>query len=91
MFRTGKDNKVFLGCSGFPKCRYVESLEEPKKEEVVEENNNEELIECPKCHEGHLVTKKSRFGTFLGCSNYPKCTYTEKIKKSSTKKDKEQE
>lgn len=91
VFRTGKDNKVFLGCSGFPKCRYVESLEEPKKEEVVEENNNEELIECPKCHEGHLVTKKSRFGTFLGCSNYPKCTYTEKIKKSNTKKDKGQE
>ena len=91
VFRTGKDNKVFLGCSGFPKCRYVESLEEPKKEKVVEENNNEELIECPKCHEGHLVTKKSRFGTFLGCSNYPKCTYTEKIKKSNTKKDKEQE
>lgn len=35
--------------------------------------------------------EKSRFGTFLGCSNYPKCTYTEKIKKSNTKKDKEQE
>lgn len=29
---------------------------------------------CPKC-EGKLVQRKSKYGPFLGCSNYPKCTH----------------
>lgn len=32
---------------------------------------------CPKC--GHeLVLKKGKFGEFIGCSNFPACTYCEK-------------
>ncbi len=34
---------------------------------------------CPKC-KGELVVKKSIYGSFLACSNYPKCKHTEKIK-----------
>jgi DNA topoisomerase-1 len=34
---------------------------------------------CPKCKDGKLVLRKSIYGTFLGCSNYPKCKYTEKL------------
>ena len=31
-------------------------------------------IACPKCHEGHMVQRKSRRGrVFYGCSRYPKC------------------
>ena len=30
---------------------------------------------CPKCG-GILVPRKGKFGSFLGCSNYPKCTFT---------------
>jgi len=34
---------------------------------------------CPQC--GHnLIIRISRFGKFLGCSNYPKCKHIEKIK-----------
>jgi len=33
---------------------------------------------CPKC-DGKLVVRKSIYGTFLGCSNYPKCRHNEKI------------
>ena len=33
--------------------------------------------ECPKCHEGTLKLKASRFGPFKGCSRYPKCDYRE--------------
>ncbi|MBO4612420.1 MAG: NERD domain-containing protein [Bacteroidaceae bacterium] len=29
---------------------------------------------CPKCG-GHLVKRKGKYGTFFGCSNYPKCKY----------------
>lgn len=34
---------------------------------------------CPKCN-GRLVKKTGRYGNFLGCENFPKCKYTEKIK-----------
>lgn len=31
-------------------------------------------ITCPKCHEGHMVQRKSHKGKiFYGCSRYPKC------------------
>lgn len=31
---------------------------------------------CPACREGRLLAKNGRFGSFLGCSNYPACRYT---------------
>ena len=34
---------------------------------------------CPKCKDGRLILRKSVYGSFLGCSNYPKCKYTERI------------
>jgi len=33
---------------------------------------------CPKCEEGDLIYKFTRFGKFIGCSRYPDCDYTEK-------------
>ena len=35
---------------------------------------------CPTCGEGFLVPRKSKFGPFLGCSNYPKCKHTHNLK-----------
>ncbi|PIN86907.1 DNA topoisomerase I [Candidatus Woesearchaeota archaeon CG10_big_fil_rev_8_21_14_0_10_44_13] len=38
---------------------------------------------CPKCKDtlgGTLVVRKSVYGSFLGCSKYPKCRHTEKLK-----------
>ncbi|MBN8552909.1 MAG: type I DNA topoisomerase [Caulobacterales bacterium] len=34
---------------------------------------------CPRCGEGRLSLKTSRFGAFIGCSNYPECKYTRPI------------
>src|SRR5690606_6051131 len=31
---------------------------------------------CPTCKTGRVSLKLSRFGAFLGCSNYPECRYT---------------
>lgn len=31
---------------------------------------------CPKCDNGTLSLKNSKFGAFIGCSNYPDCDYT---------------
>jgi DNA topoisomerase I len=32
--------------------------------------------QCPNCGNGRLSLKLSRFGAFIGCSNYPECRYT---------------
>ncbi|QAX30492.1 type I DNA topoisomerase [Leisingera sp. NJS204] len=34
---------------------------------------------CPKCGAGQLHLKTSRTGGFVGCGNYPECTYTRPI------------
>ncbi len=32
---------------------------------------------CPECHAGQLLVRWGRFGKFIGCSNFPRCRYTE--------------
>ncbi len=34
---------------------------------------------CPSCSNGLLSLKTSRFGAFIGCSNYPECKYTRPV------------
>lgn len=38
---------------------------------------NIESNTCPWCGEV-LVERNGKYGSFLGCSNYPKCRYTKK-------------
>lgn len=33
---------------------------------------------CPKCG-SELVNRKGKYGSFMGCSTYPKCDYTQKV------------
>jgi hypothetical protein len=33
---------------------------------------------CPRC-DGVLVERKGKYGSFMGCSNYPKCKFTSKV------------
>jgi len=35
---------------------------------------------CPGCEKGTLVQRKGRYGRFLGCSAFPRCTYTESLR-----------
>ncbi|KPJ56173.1 DNA topoisomerase I [Parcubacteria bacterium DG_74_2] len=57
---------------------------EQKYKEVDDKHSILEKTEkkCPKCH-AHLVIRLGRFGKFLACSNFPKCKYTEPLKKPS--------
>ena len=32
---------------------------------------------CPKCG-GKLIMREGKYGSFIGCSNFPKCRYTQK-------------
>jgi DNA topoisomerase-1 len=65
IIKAGRYGK-FIGCSGYPGCKHIEPLEKPK----------DMGVECPECHSGNLIQRKSRFGKiFYSCSTYPKCTY----------------
>jgi DNA topoisomerase-1 len=35
--------------------------------------------QCPQCKTGELSLKTGRFGAFIGCSNYPECSFTRQI------------
>ncbi|MCM2324880.1 MAG: topoisomerase DNA-binding C4 zinc finger domain-containing protein, partial [Candidatus Woesearchaeota archaeon] len=41
--------------------------------ESKEKKYPEEGIECPVCKKGKMVLRKSFYGEFLGCNNYPDC------------------
>lgn len=60
MGRYGK----FYACSRFPDCRNTKA--------IVQEIG----IECPKCHKGQVVERKTKRGRkFYGCSRYPDCDF----------------
>ena len=47
------------------------------KAKIREENMKVSSGICPKCG-GNLVLRNGKYGSFYGCSNYPKCRYTVK-------------
>lgn len=67
VIKTGRFGK-FIACSGYPKCKYIESLDnKPEDTKIV----------CPECGKGTLLKRRSRrYGKdFYSCSEYPKCKY----------------
>ena len=51
LIKLGRFGK-FIGCSSYPKCKFIESLDQPE----------DTGVQCPKCHKGTLVKRKSRRG-----------------------------
>ncbi|MEN3930950.1 type I DNA topoisomerase [Microvirga sp. W0021] len=50
-----------------------------------EDGSNPRL--CPKCNSGQLSLKLGKFGSFVGCSNYPECSYTRTLSASEADAD----
>uniref|UniRef100_A0A2A3JPQ8 DNA topoisomerase type IA zn finger domain-containing protein n=1 Tax=Alloyangia mangrovi TaxID=1779329 RepID=A0A2A3JPQ8_9RHOB len=48
------------------------------KEKVLKEKEVSKQKVCPKCS-GELSLKKGKYGSFYGCSNFPKCRYTKQV------------
>jgi DNA topoisomerase-1 len=69
--RLGR-NGWFLGCSGYPECKYTMPLPGEEGEAIDLPGIGET---CPECGEGTLVGRRSRRGPFVGCSRYPECRY----------------
>ena len=65
VIKVGRYGK-FIGCGSYPDCKYIEPLEKPA----------DTGVECPKCHKGTMLKRKSRRGKiFYSCSLYPDCEY----------------
>lgn len=119
LVKTSRFGTQFLGCSGYPECKTIISLnnmlelddaengENGEKKEVVVDEKCEKCgsemvmkigpygkyleckecknrkkyirstgVKCPKCGEGMIVEKKSKYGKiFFGCNRYPNCSY----------------
>ncbi|EHP86074.1 DNA topoisomerase I [Methanotorris formicicus] len=71
-----------IGIDGQKLCINPECPSKMPKENIedLKESISNGEKTCPKCG-GKLVVKNGIYGAFLGCENYPKCKYTEKIKK----------
>jgi len=54
----------FIGCTGYPECRYVKKEPPPRLG-----------ITCPQCGQGEIVEKRTRF-RFYGCDRYPECDFS---------------
>ncbi|HEV3263326.1 MAG TPA: type I DNA topoisomerase, partial [Gemmataceae bacterium] len=66
-----KTGKKFLGCSGYPECKYTQpgEGEAPREAPVATEHM------CPECGKP-MLRRMGRRGPFLGCSGYPECKTT---------------
>ena len=76
LVKKDKKGKDYVICSNYSVCKYSESNK--KKEPVLESDKK-----CPRCGSTLVYRKvakgKKKGQVFLGCSNYPKCTYIEDV------------
>jgi DNA topoisomerase-1 len=77
---------AFIACSNYPECKYTRNVEEPaaasEEEPAAGEAAagagtgaaaaDEEIPPCEKCGKP-MALRRSRFGTFYGCTGYPEC------------------
>jgi DNA topoisomerase-1 len=75
---------AFVGCSNYPTCKYTRNLDEPAPTPPAEGADGaaapvvEEIPPCEICGKP-MTLKRSRFGTFYGCTGYPECKGLRKI------------
>ncbi len=113
LVKTSRFGTQFLGCSGYPECKTIISLNNSMELDDINETeavpgekcekcggdmtlkigpygkyleckeckNRRKYIrstgvKCPKCGEGVIIEKKSKYGkVFYGCNRYPECSY----------------
>lgn len=82
VYKEGKNGK-FVGCSNFPKCKYVQKS--PKKEPTYTGEK------CPECGSPLVERETARGKKFIACSAFPKCRYIKKEDKPVVEKFKEED
>lgn len=83
VFKLSRNGK-FMSCSDFPNCSGART-----EEGKIMEGPKEIGEACPECgekHDGKLVLREGRFGTFISCSRYPKCKFIKEDPEEAAKK-----
>ncbi len=92
-------NGKFYSCSSYPDCAGARTMEGKELEGPKETGEP-----CPKCgvpaeegerkkkiHDGKLVSREGKYGSFISCSRYPKCKFIkedeEEVKRKMTNVD----
>ncbi len=78
VIRLGKRGR-FIGCSGYPECKYTRNLGDDKTEGGL----SDQVVvdrQCPHC-QSDLLIKQGPYGKFIGCSKYPDCRFLEPLEK----------
>lgn len=84
---NGKQNKLdALRAFWTPTKTMIDGAKDVKTTEIIDTINDfmrnhifpDGNFKCPKCG-ADLGIKLSKFGAFIGCTNYPKCNYTKKL------------
>jgi DNA topoisomerase-1 len=61
----------FIACSTYPECKYSRNIDVAAASETPA-GAEEEVPPCELCGKP-MALKRSRFGTFYGCTGYPEC------------------
>ena len=82
LVRTSRQGNQFLGCSGYPECKTVMSMN------VLTENVNNEQSEPQKCEEkcekcgSDMIFKQGPYGKYLECTN-ESCKFRKPYRRST--------
>jgi len=72
---------AFVACSNYPDCKYTRNTDEAAAPETPAAGGEapaaEEIPPCEVCGKP-MALKRSRFGTFYGCTGYPECKHLRK-------------
>jgi len=75
---------AFIACANYPECKYTRNVEDTPAAASTDGNGSEaaagtaaaapeeEIPPCEKCGKP-MALRRSRFGTFYGCTGYPEC------------------
>ena len=83
VLRIGKNGSQFLGCSGYPDCKTMMSLNALSEEAGEEQSNEPEKCEekCEKCG-SDMIFKTGPYGKYMECTNQ-ECRHRKPYRKST--------
>ncbi|OIR25461.1 UvrD-helicase domain-containing protein [Bathymodiolus thermophilus thioautotrophic gill symbiont] len=80
---TRTKKRIFLLSNECNKSTFIEEIIENYKDDIFFLNDSKiKLINCPECKTGLLTKREQGKNTnkhFYGCSNFPRCKYTENV------------
>ena len=71
LVKSGRNGSQFLGCSGYPDCKSIMSLNVLTEQDVQEETTQQQEIaedKCDKCG-SDMIYKTGPYGKYLQCTN----------------------